>query len=68
MFDFENLKLLHSHGDELVPMVEKTGDHHDAASHDAERDISWYRRVFRCTTCDEDVVLESRRPEKAAGA
>jgi hypothetical protein len=45
----------HSDGD-WAPMVEE-GSHHDAAEHDPER--QWgKRRLFRCTKCDEAVLIE----------
>jgi hypothetical protein len=57
MFDYQTIKLLHRHSDEnWVPMTE--GSNHDAASHDPER--GWLRgaRIFRCTTCDEEIAIE----------
>jgi hypothetical protein len=56
MFDYQTVKLLHRHSDaDWVPMQE--GGDHDAASHDPER--SWLRgaRIFRCTTCDEQIAV-----------
>ena len=58
MFDYQTIRLLHRHSDEnWVPM--KEGLNHDAASHDPER--GWLRgaRIFRCTTCDEEIRIES---------
>jgi hypothetical protein len=62
MIDYGNLKLMHYHGDELVPLAE-TASHHDSASHDAERGIGWYRRIFRCTTCEEEIVVDAKQEE-----
>jgi hypothetical protein len=56
MFDFQTIKLLHRHGnDDLVPMSEAS--EHGSVAHDPER--TWLRgaRIFRCTTCDEEVVM-----------
>lgn len=56
MFDYQTVKLLHHHGnDEWVPMAE--GSEHDAAAHDPER--AWLRgaRIFRCTTCEEEIAF-----------
>ena len=33
MLDLDNLRLLHPHGDESIPMRE-TGGHHDPAAHE----------------------------------
>jgi hypothetical protein len=52
--DYENLKLIHLHGDERVPMHEA---HHDPAAHDAERGWLSGARIFRCSRCDEQVVV-----------
>ena len=49
-------RIEHRHGDgSWAPMVEE-GSHHDSAQHDPER--SWgKRRLFRCTRCDESVLI-----------
>jgi hypothetical protein len=62
MFDYQNLKLMHYHGDEVATMSETTS-HHDPASHDAEHEMGWYRRVFHCNTCDEEVIVDAKGPE-----
>jgi hypothetical protein len=50
-------RIEHRHNDgSWAPMAEDRS-HHDAADHDAER--TWGRRtLFRCTRCDETVLLE----------
>ena len=56
MFDYQTIKLLHRHGDdEWVPME---GLEHSSAAHDPER--AWLRgaRIFKCTTCEEQVAVE----------
>jgi hypothetical protein len=55
VIDYQTLKLMHLHGDERFPMHEAS--HHDAADHDPER--GWVRgaRIFRCTSCDEEVAV-----------
>jgi hypothetical protein len=58
MYDLTNLKLMHFHGDEEVPMEETADSHHDAAEHDDERGINWWRRAFRCTRCNEEVIVQ----------
>ena len=67
MWDYQTVKLLHRHSDEdWVPMQE--GVDHDAAAHDPER--SWLRgaRLFKCTTCDEQIaVLPETEPAAAPG-
>jgi hypothetical protein len=53
--DYQSLRLMHLHGDERFPMHE--GRHHDAADHDPERGWVSGARIFRCTRCDEEVVV-----------
>ena len=55
MFDFTTVKLMHPHGKDFYPMAETS--HHDAAQHDPER--SWQRgaRIFRCSRCEEEIVV-----------
>ena len=53
MLNDVSFRLMHRHGDDdYVPMVE-----HGAADHDPEK--GWLRgaRIFRCTTCEDEVVL-----------
>jgi hypothetical protein len=61
VLDLKTLRLLHPHGDDLVPLETSEGSpHHDPAAHDIERGEGWWRRVMRCTTCNEVVVLEGQ--------
>jgi hypothetical protein len=56
MFDYQTVKLLHRHGtNDYAPMVE--GTDHTSTTHDPER--AWLRgaRLFRCTTCEDEVIL-----------
>jgi len=55
MFDYRTLQLMHVHGGTHVPMVERS--HHDAAEHDPERNWRAGSRIFRCTTCEDEVVV-----------
>jgi hypothetical protein len=55
MHDYRTLKLMHVHGAEHVPMEERS--HHDPADHDPERSWREGARIFRCSTCDEEVVV-----------
>ena len=50
-------RIEHRHTDgDGAPMVEERS-HHDSADHDPER--SWGQRtLFRCTKCDEGVLIE----------
>ncbi len=49
-------RISHSHNDgSSSPMVEVP--HHDPAAHDPER--HWgFRRIFRCTSCEETITIE----------
>jgi hypothetical protein len=53
----------HRHSDgSRVAMVEQP-QHHDSAEHDPER--SWgIRRIFRCTSCDEEVSIVAGDPDE----
>jgi hypothetical protein len=56
MFNLQDLRLLHRHGDEWGEVHET--EHHDAASHDPERAL-WKSgaRVYRCEGCDEEWII-----------
>jgi hypothetical protein len=56
VFDYQTLQLMHLHGEERFPMTERA--HHDSADHDPERGWTQGARIFRCTRCDEAIVLE----------
>ena len=55
MLDIRTMELMHVHEGEHVPMVERP--HHDPADHDPEQRWREGARIFRCTTCDEEVVV-----------
>jgi hypothetical protein len=65
MFDYQTIKLMHPHGDELYLMEEV--EHHGPSSHDPER--SWLRgtRLFRCTHCPEEVAVSFDQEKPEAG-
>lgn len=66
MLDYWTMELMHLHGGERVPMVERS--HHDAADHDPEQTWLDRAKIFRCTTCDEEVmVLPRGRDGQEAG-
>ena len=55
------LTVMHWHGgNDWVPMSEGSG--HDVASHDPER--AWLKgaRIFRCTSCEEQIAIASETP------
>lgn len=50
----QELQLEHRHHDGSWSPMEP--NHHESADHDAER--SWLRRrIFRCSSCDEEVAV-----------
>ena len=58
------LNVQHRHGDQWV-RLEPTPEH-DAAEGDAER--QWeFGRLFRCTTCDEEVKVDLDWDERTPG-
>ena len=65
MFDYQTVKLMHRHGaDDYVPMVESE---HDPAAHDPER--AWLRgaRLFKCSRCEEQVVISAPGSDEPRG-
>ena len=56
MFDYSTVKLLHQHGDGAFSPMTPSVDH-DAAAHDPERAWLAGAQIFRCSTCDDQVVL-----------
>jgi hypothetical protein len=55
VLSFETMALMHRHGEDWVPMREV--EHHTSVDHDPERRMLRGERVFRCVTCDEEVML-----------
>lgn len=57
MLNFQVMRLMHRHGEnDYVPMAE-----HGVEAHDPERELLRGElrgaRVFRCTTCAEEVIV-----------
>jgi hypothetical protein len=64
MLNDVSFRLMHRHGEnDYVPMVE-----HTSTDHDIER--GWLRgaRIFRCTTCEEEIILVPPTDEPGADA
>ena len=65
MFDSPGgMKVMHWHGgDTWVPMAEAE---HTPASHDPER--SWMKgaRIFRCSSCEEQIAIAPEQPRNHA--
>jgi len=64
VLNFQESQLMHLHGEQRYPMSERGPI--DAADQDPER--GWVKggRVFRCTQCDEEIVvapIDDRRPD-----
>jgi hypothetical protein len=50
------LSFQHRHGDGSLGRFERVASDHDVADHDPERD--WGKgTLYRCTTCDEEIVV-----------
>jgi hypothetical protein len=67
VIDYQNLQLMHRHGDEWVALTassEASSPHHDSTEHDAERGLMRGARLFRCVACEEEVAIleQSSRP------
>jgi hypothetical protein len=55
MLGFDQLTLLHRHGDDWLPMEEVP--HPSAADYDPERRLLRGERVFRCSACEDEVRI-----------
>jgi hypothetical protein len=55
VFDFQTVKLMHVHGEEQFPMHERA--HHDSADHDPERGWAKGTKIYRCSRCDEEIIV-----------
>ncbi len=57
MLNFEVMQLIHRHDDGSVAPMADAGPHLSPAQEDEER--TWLRggRIFRCTQCNEEVVV-----------
>lgn len=55
MFNLQS-QLYHLHDGVRVPMIEQR-PHHSPADHDVERAIARGARVFKCDTCEEQVLV-----------
>ncbi len=55
MYDYQTVKLMHPHGDQRFPMEEK--EPHDPADLDPERGWVPGAKIFRCTGCDQEIVV-----------
>ena len=55
MLDAQAMRLMHLHDDQLVPMTEVVDN---PAKHDEERAWLHGARIFQCTVCDGQVVVQ----------
>jgi hypothetical protein len=60
MLDAQAIRLMHLHDDQLVPMTEVVDN---PARHDEEREWVRGRRIFQCSVCDEQVVVQGQAGE-----
>jgi hypothetical protein len=67
VIDYENLKLLHRHGDDWLPMTPtRSDDHHGTAEHDPER-AAFGGWIYSCSTCEDEILIApglSERPPR----
>ena len=57
MLDFQAIRLLHRHGNgEYAAMVERS--EHSATAQDPERQWMKGARIFACTTCSDEIVVQ----------
>jgi hypothetical protein len=54
MLSFQAMTLLHRHGDDWAPMEEVR---HTSVDHDPERRLLRGEKVYRCTTCDDEIRI-----------
>jgi hypothetical protein len=60
-------RIEHRHKDGAWGVMEEVRQHHGAADHDPER--KWgLKRIFRCTSCDEQItVIDDDRAPNSGG-
>ena len=57
MLDFQAIRLLHRHGNgEYAAMVERA--EHSASAQDPERQWIKGTRIFSCSTCSDEIVVQ----------
>ncbi len=57
MLDFQAIRLLHRHGNgEYAAMAERS--EHSASAQDPERQWMKGARIFACTTCSDEIVVQ----------
>ena len=57
----------HRHGDGSLGVMVERRPHHDPADHDPER--GWgISRIFKCTSCDEEVSIVAAGPDEVPRA
>ena len=55
MFDYQTVKLMHLHGDGRFPMQPRIP--HDPAETDPERGWVEGAKIYRCSSCSEEIVV-----------
>jgi hypothetical protein len=57
VFDYQTVKLLHRHSElDYLPMTEV--GRHDPAASDPERSWKAGAKVFKCSACEAEIVVE----------
>jgi len=54
--DYDTFRIVHPHGDGWAEF--RSVEHHDSTAHDEER--SWIKRgarIFKCSVCDDQIVV-----------
>ena len=62
--DYRDFRILHPHGDEWVEMSRKP---HDAADVDMERKWGAGAALYKCTRCDEGIIVRPPTPDAPKG-
>ncbi len=65
MLELQGMKLMHWHGGkDWVEMIETGGDH-TVAAHDMER--SWLKggKIYRCSSCEEQIAVVPQSADPA---
>jgi hypothetical protein len=61
LIGFNSPTMLHRHGDDWVPMQEVK---HTVDDHDLERRLLRGERIFRCSQCEEQVLVGEARDQE----
>lgn len=57
-----NIHFQHRHNDGTLGSFEPEPSHHSPTDHDPERDWASGGTIYKCTTCDEEIIVAHDDP------